>query len=377
MLTAEQRIEKAHVRIMNHPATMAYTSLIMVGDTRVSDEVPTAYTNGRDKTYGRAFVNSLSDKELVGLILHEAGHIMYQHAYLWKHLWKKNSDVANQAADYVVNIELHDMSIAYPELLALPANGLLDNSYRGMNTQQVFDLLMQNGGNTGGGGFDSHDFEDLSADECEALSKEVESAIREGSYLSGKKGGNAPVSFAELTAPKVNWHEQLRAFAIDSAKGSDDASWRKLNRRWLSAGVLVPASESVSVPRISIVFDVSGSIAGSSLVSAFMSEVVSICNLLKPNVVDMICCDAAIQSHDVYDETSYAQLEQLRSFKGGGGTDMRVALDYIEKQGLNPAVVVVLTDGYTPYPTELSRPTLWAITSRNRAAPVGTTIHID
>lgn len=376
MLTAEQRIEKAHVRIMHHEATMAYASLIMVGDTHVSDEVPTAYTNGKDKTYGRAFVTSLTDPELVGLILHEAGHIMYQHAYVWKHLWKKNAQLANQAADYVINIEIHDLSRSYPDFIALPEGGLLDLAYRGMNTQEVFEILSkQDDGGKSAKGFDTHDFEEMTEEQGEMLSKEVEAALNEGGYLAGKKGKGAPKSFKELTAPKVNWREQLMAFATETAKGSDDVSWRRLNRRWMSIDVLMPSSESVTVPRISVVCDSSGSV-DERLVSSFMSEVVGICRLLRPNIVDLICCDDVVRSHDIYDETSYGQLEQVRSIKGGGGTDMRVALDFIDKQGLNPNVVIVLTDGYTPYPTELKRPTLWGITTKRKTAPVGVTIHV-
>lgn len=371
-LTAEQRIERAHVKIMGHEATMGYASIIMIGDSRVDDETPTAYTNGRDKVYGRAFVDSLTDQELNGLILHEAGHMMYQHGFLWKHLWKQDADRANQAADYVINIEIAELAAKYPSFVALPAGGLLDMQYRGMDTQEVFNRLPEG---SGGGGFDEHKFGELSDQESEECAKEVEAAVREGAFRISKSGGKASRAFAELTAPKVNWREELIMFATETTKGSEDSSWRKLNRRWLSAGVLMPASEGVTVARISVVLDVSGSV-NAELVSTFMSEVVGICRMVNPLLVDLICCDAVVQSHDVYDATAYGELANKRKLKGGGGTNMPAALQYIDKQGLNPNVVIVLTDGYTPYPTELSKPTLWAITSKGVTAPVGVTIHV-
>ena len=45
-LTAEQRIEKAVVAIMEHPRYMALAGVLMIGDKTVHDDIPTACTNG-------------------------------------------------------------------------------------------------------------------------------------------------------------------------------------------------------------------------------------------------------------------------------------------------------------------------------------------
>ena len=79
-LNATQRIEKAHVSIMGHDATRAYSSILMVGSVTVDAKTKTAYTNGRDCVYGEAFVAKQSDAELIGLVLHENGHKYLQHA---------------------------------------------------------------------------------------------------------------------------------------------------------------------------------------------------------------------------------------------------------------------------------------------------------
>jgi len=39
-LTAEQRIQKSHVRLMSHQATMAFSGLVMVGESTVQDDIP-------------------------------------------------------------------------------------------------------------------------------------------------------------------------------------------------------------------------------------------------------------------------------------------------------------------------------------------------
>ena len=104
-LTAEQRIEKMHIDLMKHPNFVAYSGIIMIGSVKVSDTTPTAYTNGRDVVYGRAFMQELTDPELRGVILHEAKHKMYRHLDTWKHLFKQNPTKANMACDYVINLE--------------------------------------------------------------------------------------------------------------------------------------------------------------------------------------------------------------------------------------------------------------------------------
>jgi predicted metal-dependent peptidase len=73
-LTEEQRIQKSAVTIMAHPKWATTGGVLMVGERRICDETPTAYTNGKDVVFGRAFVSKLSDAELRFLDLHEQMH---------------------------------------------------------------------------------------------------------------------------------------------------------------------------------------------------------------------------------------------------------------------------------------------------------------
>lgn len=395
-LNAEQRIERAHVKIMSHEATRAYSSIIMVGDTRVDDNTRTAYTNGRDKVYGRDFVDNITDAQLNGLVLHESGHVMWQHGFMWKHLWKRSARLANQAADYVINLDIDKMSKKYPDVIALPPGALLDYRFDGMDTQQIFLILEQEqekgkgrkpsdessegGGDgegaEGHGGFDEHDFSELDEAERKELQSEVESAIRQGQMLAGKMGGDMPRAFKELTDPTVNWEDQMRQFMTEQASGKELSTWRKPNRRWLQYDEIMPSTFSERLRSVAVVYDTSGSI-GEELLSVFSSELVSICNVCRPEQLHLIVCDAKVHSHDVYGEFDYEKLKQRRDFRGGGGTDMRKALDFINKNGIEAQAVVVLTDGYTPFPTELKQPTLWAITTPGLTAPVGASIYVD
>jgi predicted metal-dependent peptidase len=53
-------------------------------------------------------------------------------------------------------------------------------------------------------------------------------------------------------------------------------------------------------------------------------------------------------------------------------------LRYIEAQGIEPDVMVTLTDGYTdfPEPKQFSFPQVWCISS-DKTSPVGETIHFE
>jgi predicted metal-dependent peptidase len=374
-LTAEQRIQRAHVRIMGHPSTMAFSGLLMVGTSEVRDDIPTAMTNGRDVYYGRSFVESLTDQELTAVVLHEALHMAYNHAWLWRGLWKEDARLANMAADLVINLEILDLSKKHRDLLQLPQCALVSEEYRGMDTGEVYRRLKDQG-EEGGGGFDEHNFDELTDEEKEAVAAEIDQAIRQGALMAGKMGGEESRLIGELTAPKIDWREQLREFMSAVSQGHDDSTWRRPNRRWLGEDLYMPSSISESMGSLVVGIDTSGSVTG-EMVSAFLSEVVGICQNVMPEVLHLIECDATIQSHKVFDQGSLDQLGAITELHGGGGTDMRVVFRYIVQQNIKPEAIVILTDGYTPFPEELPCPTLWVITERYIQAPVGTTIHLE
>ena len=195
-MQAEHKIERAHVIIMSHPELSLFSRLIMMGTTRVDDSVPTAYTDGLNKVYGRAFVDSLPMDELVGVIIHEASHILFSHAYLWLHLWKQDAQRANRAADYVINLMIDELAQRInvgKAIISLPDCALLDKKYQGMDTQEVFNALAKDDNTPpedGQQSFDEHDFKELTPEEVEQVTTEIEEAIREGKLHAGRMGGS-------------------------------------------------------------------------------------------------------------------------------------------------------------------------------------------
>ena len=110
-LTAEQRLWKATTDILGRDEFVALAGVLMIGSKKISDDCPTAATNGRDEIYGRRFVDSLNDAEFRFLILHECYHKMYRHLTTWKNLHDIDHMRANMACDYVINQKLLDMNL--------------------------------------------------------------------------------------------------------------------------------------------------------------------------------------------------------------------------------------------------------------------------
>ena len=158
-LTAEQRMQKAIISIMQNPRYIALAGILMLGERVITDDpsIPTACTNGRDEMYNRDFVSKLNDAELRFLILHESYHKLYRHMITWQHLAKENAELANMAMDYVINIKLiDDNTDGFATMTGELAMGCIDTKYRDWDTALVYHDLVKNpppqDGNGGGDG---------------------------------------------------------------------------------------------------------------------------------------------------------------------------------------------------------------------------------
>jgi predicted metal-dependent peptidase len=379
LLTVEQRLSKALVAIMGSPKYTALAGVLMIGEKTVND-IPTACTNGRDEMYGREFVEGLTDAELRGLVLHENYHKLYQHMSTWKHLWEVDPHSANQAMDYVINIKIADDNT--DGFAVIPKGGLLDAKYRGMDTAQVFNLIHQSddGDGDGDGEMDEHDWkgaQDLSDEEKGALARDIDEAIRQGALAAGKMGGTGSRDLEELLKPQVDWREVLREFISTTCAGNDYSTWARPNRRLMSQGVYMPSGISQRVGELVVAIDTSGSISNSTL-TAFLSEVKSICDTLHPEQVRLLYWGHEVVGDESYKTDELDGLITSTKPRGGGGTDVNCVTQYMTAEGINPQACIVLTDGHLYGGWgEWSCPVLWTVIDNESAVPTaGTVIHI-
>lgn len=421
-LTAEQRIERAHVRLMQNPDFCLFSGVFMVGKVTVSDTMKTAATNGRDVTYGREFVESLNDKQLAFLVVHEAMHKAYRHLTVWKHLTNKR--VANYAMDYVINLQIKDTD-PYEKEVAMPRDpvtgkliGLLDEKYRNMDTKQVYDLLMQEQCEGGGGqgegegegqaegqpqggnghgegqndnasgspdGFDEHDWDgaqELTQEEKDDLSREIDSALREGAMLAGKMKGRVPRGIDEILHPKVDWKEALREFIKTATRGGDQSTWRRPNRRYLASGIVMPSAETYRAECFAIGIDTSGSIGGPEL-GRFLGELKSICDEVAPEKVELLYWDSHVAGRETYSRAEQENLTNVTKPRGGGGTQPACVPKFMKKEGIEPQCVVMLTDGYFYGDgcgdwSDCTAPVLWCVVGNTSFVPtVGQAVSVE
>jgi predicted metal-dependent peptidase len=384
---------------MKNPKYCLYSGILMIGKTSVSDDVPTACTDGRDTMYGRKFSEKLSDKELRGLILHENLHKAFRHTTMWKHLYKDWPQLANMACDYVINILIHDSDPQGVDV-ALPKDGLLDFKFRGLDAGEVFRRLKQEADNNksinvktvgdqngkdvpvtdgdGLGGFDEHDWEGaegLTTEEKETLARDVDQALRQGAILAGKMSANVPREISELTEAKVDWREAMREFVTSFCQDKDESTWRRPSRRWIGEDVYMPSMIGESVGRITVGIDMSGSI-GPQEIGEFLSELKKICETVRPEGIDLLYWDTRVCQHEKYEQDQLDNLLSSTKPRGGGGTSPQCIVDYMNKHKFKSECAVVLTDGYVDgWGDGWPCPTLWGITT-DVVSDIGKTVHV-
>ena len=405
-LTTEQRLSKAVVDIMGNPKYVALAGILMIGDKRICDTTPTAYTNGRDEVYGREFVDKLNDAELRFLILHECYHKLYRHLTTWNHLYKENPQLANAACDYVINLKIaDDNKDKFATMTGALTIGCYDEQYRGMDSAQVYEMLKQKqqqqqasgdsttgtgnpGPGTGNGspsnslpqGFDEHDWEsaqELSADEQRELARDIDEAIRQGALIAGKMGTGGDRDLAELLEPQVNWREVMRDFVQTTCSGSDYSTWQRPSRRYIGMGHYLPSGISEAVGELVIAGDMSGSI-GQREISVILTETKEICDTVHPDKVRMLYWDTQVCQDEEYDQHELDDLVKSTKPAGGGGTTVECVPEYITAKGIKPQAVVVITDGYLGGSWgQWSCPVLWVIIDNKSAKPdVGVAVHV-
>lgn len=380
-LTVEQRLSKAVVDIMGNPKYVALAGVLMIGDRTVQDDIPTACTNGRDEMYGRDFVETLNDAELRFLVLHEVYHKLYKHLTTWRHLYDQDAQLANIACDYVINIKIADDNT--DGWASMPTGGYLDTKYRGMDSAAVFNDLRDNGlppsapqssgdGNGDGGGFDDHDWDgatELTPDEKRELAREIDEAIRQGALIAGKVGSGGDRSLDELLQPQIDWREVLREFVQTTCAGNDYSTWQRPNRRYVSSGYYMPSGISEQVGELVVAVDTSGSIGGVQL-TAFMSEIKSICDTVQPEAIRLLYWDTRVCQDEKYDMHQLDDLVKTTKPKGGGGTNVECVPAYLTEHGVKPQAAIVLTDGYLGGSWgQWACPVLWCILDNQSAKP--------
>jgi predicted metal-dependent peptidase len=200
---------------------------------------------------------------------------------------------------------------------------------------------------------------------AEAIRKQIAIAFAAHCRARGSVPGRWDRWVAGILDPVVPWQQVLHAAVrrgLGWAHGQSDTTYTRISRRQAALpGVVLPALRR-PVPAVAIVLDTSGSVDDGLLAQA-LGEVDGVLRSLAvpDGSVTTFAVDAAVQAA--------ARVRDARSapLSGGGGTDMGAGIAAARDSRPAPHLIIVLTDGYTPWPdTPPGRPVVVGVLGRDR-----------
>jgi predicted metal-dependent peptidase len=330
-----------------------------------SGHVPTMAVDRYWRCYvSPAFVDRTPVEELAGVWVHEVAHLLRDHHGRGDRFAAKHGLTGpgerlrmNIAADFEINDDVYGDGLAKPAgvvepgMLRLPAGQLMEDYLRlfqlGPYTQGLVWIDC-------GSGADGLEREwELGPDGAHGLSDQEQDAVRfrVAQGINGRPG-DASKGWRrwaeEAFHPPQPWRDLLGAAIRSAVSGSgagEDYSYGRPARRSASLpGVILPSLRR-RPPRVCVVIDTSGSVSDAELGSALL-EVAAIGQALggRRDLVTVLPCDAAAR---VVHQLCRAEGIPLL---GGGGTDMRTGFTQALRTTPRPDVIVILTDGQTPWP---------------------------
>jgi predicted metal-dependent peptidase len=307
-----------------------------------------------------AFVDATPVEQLAGVWLHEVAHLLRDHHGRAERL--PPGDVrdrlrTNIAQDCEINDDLIADKIALPDGRVVPGdfeqpNGKLFEEYLPYIPRSVIVLDCGSGSHGQPAPWELPEGAGptVSPVEAESLRRQAAEAMR----AHQRARGNLPAGWQrwadQLLEPVIDWRVVLAGAVREAAawaSGALDYTYRRPSRRAAAMpGVVLPSLRR-PLPRVAIVIDTSGSMGEDDLTSA-IGEVTGVLREvgIRGNRVTVLACDA-----DVHTVAKVTKAEQI-TLAGGGGTDMRVGIKAALAAPERPQVVIVLTDGETPWPDE-------------------------
>lgn len=365
-----------------------YVALLSQLPTTISQEIPTAATNGRELVINPDYFLGLNNRERVGLLLHEAMHIAFMHNYRME---QRNPELWNHACDYAIN------DLLLNENITLPEGALFNPAFRGMTAEQIYEVLNQENqqqvagqgqegqGNEeeGEGQGSSSSFskprnkqkesfswgigKDLIPNHRQAEANLVQAELQALAQSVGSLPSHLKRWFEELGKNQIPWQLLLRRFLT---KGKDSRfSYRRINKRC----ELLPRRMPHGLHSIELLIDTSASISQQQF-NQFITEIYHLCQQTKPKQLVVSQFSDGLEARDKIKKSK--DLFDL-TIKSSGCT---VLGDSIQTSKAN--ILCIFTDGEI-YDLDKQIPpsgnVLWLICNNRQSfvVPFGQTIHIN
>lgn len=375
------KLDKAKAQIvLDQPF---FSSILLKRELTEDKSIPTLCVNARgDIRYNPDFIESLTVPQIVWALCHEVGHVIGQHAL---RRGSRNPRKWNYAGDAWINDMLNDAGIgeSIPHTVNMPGS-------KDKTTETIYDELPDSddgggggsGGNPGGPGQDDAfnnglgddiSYEDLTESQKQEIEAEVKVDIAQAAQAA-KMRGKMPGKLAQVVSDIINvktpWYEILERYMVGMTK--QDYSWKRPNRRFIGMGHYLPSvGTTPSMGEVVIQVDISGSITPAET-AHYNGHIKRIMQQCKPEKVHVLYTDSQVQKHEVFEQGEEVQI----THQSGGGTEMEAGFKYLAEQGIDPDVVVTLTDGYDSYTEAPDFPTVWCVSS-DKVPPYGETVHFE
>lgn len=378
-------LDKCKIALMRAKEAVFFTVIAFSLKHKWDTSHSTAYVDGVHMGWNPDFFMGLPPEERIGVMVHEACHIAFDHIGLRKIHPAWCPDILNKAADHVINLMLLDRGFK------LPSFRLADERFKGMNTEQVYKILEQEAAN--GKPQQTNPMADLvvgAQDDAAGqgkgnpggmtdaqLQKHVRDMIIRASIqskMAGEKPGTIPgdiqLMLDEILNPTLPWQTILRRYFTEYAK--NDYSWKRPNRRFFPQHYL-PSLHSIALMDLTFYVDISGSVADYQF-QMFVNEIAGVLKMLKPKHVTIVQFDTAI--HHVDKVSSLQELKNIE-FHGRGGTHIECILKHMEDN--KNQLSLVFTDGGFGWPRDtFKQRIIWLINDNPNWKPqFGDDIHFS
>ncbi|MGN0164112.1 MAG: VWA-like domain-containing protein [Candidatus Ornithomonoglobus sp.] len=408
-----------------------YGLLLMHMILTVDESCPTAATDGYRIYFGPEFMDALSDSEIDFVMMHEILHVVLNHC---ARTGGRDNEAFNIACDIVVNsnillsnnMDLNSITLKkYGTLMHLTPNNDEGCKY---TAEEVYEMLAKKYGagqkssknslftigEVGEGGEDSNSVESVGFelgrarhgqkknkdgkavwdDHSRWAFEEEDTAVREvwvkrvidaAEAIEIQEASNSRgvlPAFAErllkdLKRPQTDWKTVLTDFIQEEIC---DYSFSPPDRRFDDSAFYLPDFNGTEIKVSDILFmiDTSGSMSDEMITAAY-SEVKGAIDQFDGKLQGWLgFFDAA-----VIEPQPFGNEEEFKIIKpvGGGGTDFQIVFEYVLRYMNDnpPASIIILTDGYAPFPDKsLSNgiPVLWLLNNEKVVPPWGKTTRI-
>lgn len=381
----QETLAKARIKIMAAKNTCFLANVALRLRYEIDNSQPTMAVDGITVYINEDFfMNALTPDGRAIAILHEVGHVTRMHL---ERRGTRDPQLYNEAGDYVINQELFDSG--WPELTwtcqvtQRPTKWLQDNRFRGMSTEEVYDILLQeqqkhpNPPPPPSGMFD-----DLRKPPKGTTEEQVSNAVREilissaqAAVMAGQAGtipGDIQVYLDSLLHPKLPLAHHLRRFF--KVLNNSSYTWSRPNRRHQARGIYLPASRGKALCHIAFAFDMSSSVSDADI-HRYVSELAGVMIQLKPTKLTLVQFDTRIISVD-----EIRSVQDILKLKlcGRGGTSIEPVMEWANAE--RPEALVVFTDGefYINAGMNPKVPILWMIHgSKHFNGPFGQTTFFE